>query len=136
MKPISLEKRELIIAARERGELILDIVKWLGVSESAVMTTLRLYKATGDVAPKPYTGRPSALTEDQIDAISSKVKDKPDATLEEIIIDLSLPIKKSQLHRWFVKHGYVYKKNSSSEQSTKTGRSRETSTLEKITTGI
>jgi transposase len=130
MRPISIEKRELIVSARERGEKIINIMQWYEVSESAVMTILRRFKETGSVSPKPYLGRPSKLTSEHEEAIHAKIKAEPDSTLEEIILALNLPIKKSQLNKWFHRHGYVYKKNSTSQQSAKIRCREKTSGME------
>jgi transposase len=110
MKPISQEKRELIISAKERKETILAIAQWLEISISSVKSVWRLYRQTGNVQAKAYKGRPSRLTEEMISNIHYKIAKEPDSTLEELITDLGLPIKKSQLSRWLLKNGYTFKK--------------------------
>jgi transposase len=46
------------------------------------------------------------MSEEHETSICEKIKAETDATLQEIIDDLKLPIKKSQLHRWLSKNGY------------------------------
>ena len=58
MKPMSNEKRELLIAAKQRGEKEEDIAKWLDISKGSVGTIWRLFRNTGSFLPTAYTGRP------------------------------------------------------------------------------
>jgi len=110
MRAISKEKRILLVAAKERKESTEDIAKWLGISKHTVKLIWKNYKKTGSIEPKRNQGRKSRLSEEMEAEIHKKVKDDPDATLLEIIDELKLPIKKSQLHRWLSKNGYTFKK--------------------------
>jgi len=120
MKPISQEKRELILVAKERGETIQGIATWLQISISSVKSVWRLYLETGSIKPKAYKGRPSSLSEEMIANIHYKIETEPDSTLEDIISSLNLPIKKSQLSVWLIKAGYTFKKNSTCGKYEKT----------------
>ena len=145
MKPISIEKRELIIEAKQRKETDKNIALWLGVSESSITLIWRLYKNTGSIAipfdidtllrrkrlepwrfsplrlssqkwncfiePKPYPSATPVFTESMQSDVLELLKRKPDVTLEEIITELCLPIKKSRLSKWLIDAGYPYKKN-------------------------
>lgn len=97
MKPITKETRELIVAAKERGEKPKIIAVWFNVALSSVYNILVLYRKTNDVAPKPYLGRPSRLTGSDLEKIRAAIKEKNDITLEELIEELGLPIKKARL---------------------------------------
>jgi len=97
MKPITKETRKLIVAAKTRGEKPEVIAVWFDVAVSSVYNILSLQKKTGDVTPKPYPGRPSRLTNEDLEKIRLAIKEKNDITLEELIEDLSLPIKKTRL---------------------------------------
>ena len=97
MKPITKENRRLIVAARERGEKAEVIAVWFDVAVSSVYNILSLHMSTGDVTPKPYPGRPSRLTDEDLEKIRLTIKEKNDITLEELIDELSLPIKKTRL---------------------------------------
>jgi hypothetical protein len=44
MRSVSNEKRELIVAAKKRGEAERDIALWIGVSIRSVATIWKLYK--------------------------------------------------------------------------------------------
>lgn len=111
MKPITNEKREMLIAAKERGEKEEEIAKWLDISKRSIGTIWRLYRQTGSYLPTPYSGRKSVITQEKIAEIEEAVRSSPDMTLSELIEKLSLPIKKSQLSRLLLSLGYTVKKN-------------------------
>lgn len=117
MKPISNEKRELIVEAKQRGEKEGIIAKWLKISKSSIGKIWKLFKDKGNFQPTQYTGRKSRLSDEKIEEIRSTVKERPDITLNELIEHLSLPIKKSQLSKLLIGLGFSYKKNSSSERT-------------------
>jgi transposase len=110
MRPISDEKRELIIEAKQRGEKEEAIALWLKVSKASVGTIWKHYRRRGNFLPISYKGRQSILTQTEIDKIVGAIKQTPDMTLSELIEKLSLPIKKSQLSRLLIRLGYSVKK--------------------------
>ena len=97
MKPISNEKRELLISAKKRNEKEEDISKWLEISVRSVNRIWKLYIETESVQPKKHPGRKSSVDDAQIEQIRNAVKQQPDLTLDELIDKLSLPIQKSRL---------------------------------------
>jgi transposase len=111
MRPISSDKRELIISAHERGETPEAIALWMDVSVSSVYNVCRLYRKSGTISPKPFPGRRSILTSEQLKQIREVVEEQNDITFEEIIIKLELPIKKSRLSVILIKMGFSLKKN-------------------------
>lgn len=129
MKPISNEKRELLIEAKKRGETEKSISKWLLVSERSVTAIWRLYRETGSCLPTPYPGRQPILTSEKWGEILKLVTEEPDKTLDEIIDELSLPIHKSRLSVLLIESGYSFKKrrftlpNKTAKTSKKSGKS-------------
>jgi len=117
MRAISNEKRELIIAAKARGEKEDEIALWLDVSKRSVATIWKLYKTKGDILPTKNAGRPSRLNMAAIDIITNEVNRLPDITLHELIEKLSLPIKKSQLSRLLIRLGLTFKKRRSFQKT-------------------
>jgi len=113
MTPISNEKRELLIAAKKRGEAEEDIAEWLQISKSAVGKIWRLYRNTGSWLPTPYPGREPIMTATQFEEVKIFVAKNPDATLEEIIEEMSLPIQKSRLSVLLIRAGLSFKKRHS-----------------------
>ena len=110
MRPISNEKREILIAAKQRGEKESDIAKWLGISKGSVGTIWGQFRKRGSFIPIAYTGRPSVITPEKTDEIQAAIRTTPDITLSELIERLSLPIQKSQLSRLLISLGYSFKK--------------------------
>jgi len=125
MTPISNEKRELLIAAKKRGETEVDIAKWLQISKGSVGKIWKLYNDTGNYLPTPYPGREPILTAEKFEEVKLFVADHSDATLDEIIEELSLPIRKSRLSVLLIEAGLSFKKrhfipkNSSAKMSRK-----------------
>lgn len=110
MTPISNEKRELIITAKKRNEKEESIAKWLKISKSSVGKIWKLYKDTGSYLPAPYPGREPILTAAKFEEVKIFVAGNADATLEEIIEELSLPIQKSRLSVLLINAGLSFKK--------------------------
>ena len=110
MKTISIEKRELIISAKKRGEKVEAIALWLEVSERSVKRIWKLYKETESIQPKKRPGRKPTLDAAKIEQIRETVKQQPDITLEELIETLELPIKKSRLSVLLIQMRLSFKK--------------------------
>lgn len=110
MKPISQDKREIIVAAKQRGEKVDAIALWVGVAPSSVYNILRLQRETASIEPKPYPGKTSVLTAEQLQQIRQAISEDNDITLEELIEKLDLPIKKSRLSVLLIGMGLSFKK--------------------------
>jgi transposase len=119
MRPISNEKRELIIEAKKRGESEKNIMKWVkNTSRSSIVKIWKLYRTTGTYQPKPYKGNNRKITPQTEEKIRQTIKEKPDITLQELIAELSLNVGESGLSRRLKKMGLTYKKR----RSIQTGR--------------
>lgn len=110
MKPISIDKREMIIAAKERGEKAEVIALWVGIATSTVYKIIKQHNDTKTLEPKRFPGRQSILTKEQLDDIKDTVEKESDITLEELIEKLALPIKKSRLSVILISMGFSFKK--------------------------
>jgi transposase len=113
MTPISNEKRRLIIVAKKRNEREDDIAKWLEISKRSVGKIWKLYRDTGSYEPAPYPGREPILTAEKFEEVKTYVAKNPDATLDEIVNALSLPIHKSRLSVLLIGVGLSFKKRHS-----------------------
>ena len=111
MRAITCEKRELLIAAKKRGENEGDISKWLGISVRSVSRIWKLYNDTESVQPTKRLGRKSSTDGAKLEELREAVRKQPDLTLEELIDKLGLPIKKSRLAVVLRRMGFSYKKN-------------------------
>ena len=117
MKSTPNEKRELLIAAKKRGEKESAIAVWLEISVRSVSRIWKLYQETESIQPKKREGRKSSLSAEQLEAIYAIVNTQNDITLDEIIEQLELPIKKSRLSVILIKFGLSFKKRHYSQKS-------------------
>ncbi|MDR1002198.1 MAG: hypothetical protein LBL82_02870 [Oscillospiraceae bacterium] len=63
-----------------------------------------------ELEPKPFPGRQSILTSEQLEKIKKTVEENNDITLEELIEKLALPIQKSRLSDVLNEMGFSFKK--------------------------
>ena len=136
MRPVSNDKRELIITAKQRGENEKTIMKWLNISRSTITKIYKRYQITGNIQPKPYKGNNRKITPEIEEKIKTALKNKPDTTTTELIAELDLKISKSGLSKHLAKMNLSYKKRHST-QRTKTRRCHQNPTnLENKTSHI
>lgn len=85
MRAYSMDLREKVLAAVDRGTPRKEIVRTLGVSEPTIRRYLTLRRETGSVAPKPYPKRPFSIGQsvEQRRALWNQLEEHDDATLEE-----------------------------------------------------
>jgi transposase len=93
MRPYSLDLRERIVAAVDRGEGSLrQLAAFFCVSLSFVVRLLRRRRRTGSVQPAAHGGgQPPALNDQADQRLRTLVAEQPDATLEELRQRLGLP---------------------------------------------
>jgi transposase len=116
---LSNDVRKIIIKHMESGKSPQEVAVILLISLNAVRTIWKKYEETGSYEPRlQNSGRKPKVTEEQMQAVFKKVKEQPDITLEELIEELDLPIKKSALSLRLIKAGYTFKKNTSSRSTT------------------
>ena len=108
---ITNEIRKIIINHMEEGKSVLEIARFLRISPSAVYNIWNKYQETGDYTPLPQnSGRKPKITDEQMQRVFDKIKEQADITLEELIEELELPIKKSALSVRIINAGYTFKK--------------------------
>jgi transposase len=85
MRAYSMDLRERVVAAVDRGTPRKEIVRTLGVSEPTIRRYLRLRRETGSVAPKPPPKRPFSLGQsvEHTRALWKQLEEHDDATLEK-----------------------------------------------------
>jgi len=111
VKAIPIGTRKNIIAAKERGEKVDDIIKWFNAGKRTIYNLLKIYKETGSYEPLPFTGRKSIIFTDEVnERIKLKVKENPGITQEEIIEELSLGVTQPGLSKQMKKIGLTFKK--------------------------
>ena len=86
MRPYSIDLRERIVAAVERGEHSLrQIAHLFAVSLSCVVRLLQHHRHTGSIQPQPHGGVPARKLDAAAEArLLELVRAQPDATLAEL----------------------------------------------------
>jgi transposase len=92
MKPLSRDLRERIVAAVDRHEgSRRAIARRFQVDVSCLTRWLQLRRQTGSLEPRPHGGgRQPALDHDGLERLRGLVRERPDATLEEMRQHLNL----------------------------------------------
>lgn len=91
MAPYSLDLRQKIVAAHDRGVGSQRVIAELfGVSLSFVERLLRRRRRTGALAPRPHSGGPPRCLDGADEqALRARVEFQPDATLDELVAELA-----------------------------------------------
>ena len=84
MKPYSVDLRERVLAAGDRGLSRSELVTTFQVSLASLKRWIAAQRDTGDLAPQPATGGPKPYITPVLDeALRDHVAAYPDATLAE-----------------------------------------------------
>src|SRR5512142_1079374 len=86
MRPYSSDLRARIVAAIDHHD---GSIRWIArvfrVSTSFIVRLLQRRRATGTLDPEPHRGgRPPALGPDDLERLAALVRERPDATLEQL----------------------------------------------------
>jgi transposase len=121
-KPISNDKREVIIKHKQAGESEENICKWLFIHPRTVQRVWKKYNETGSYEPNPLNnGRKPLVSNETMDNVVIKIKEAPDMTLRELIDEFSLGISEAALCKRLIKLGMSFKKRHST-QTDKSGK--------------
>jgi transposase len=83
MKALSLDLRQRVLAAVDRGLPRAEVAQTFQVSLSTIKRYLTLRRETGRLAPRPRSGRPSIKGAALRAALRPQLETHPDATLAE-----------------------------------------------------
>jgi transposase len=83
MKAYSQDLRERVIRAVDQGISQKQGARIFGVSEPTVKRYLKLWRETGNLAPKTIPGRPKRKIGPLLEGLRPQLETHPDATLEE-----------------------------------------------------
>ena len=111
-KACSLDLRERVIDAVEEGATRREAAERFSVSASSAVKWLQSWQEEGRRGPKPRGGSRSPL-EDHAEAVLLLVAERPDWTLEELVVALRkqrIPGSRSALWRFLERHGISFKK--------------------------
>src|SRR3954454_10418694 len=92
MKPLSNDLRERIVEAVDNHEgSRRDIARRFRVDVSCITRLLQLRRQTGSLDPRPHGGgKPPTLDHDGLERLRVLVRERPDATLQEMRRQLGL----------------------------------------------
>lgn len=109
---MSQETREMVVAARERGNTVAEISKVVGVSQRSIYKLLKQVRETGDCRARLSTrGRKPKLDAEGLRGLDELIQSEPDITLSEIQERIDVRLSISQLDRIVRKKlGYNFKK--------------------------
>src|SRR5262245_18445354 len=112
MRAYSVDLRERIVAAVERGEQsIRQIARLFSVSLSCVVRLLQRKRRTGSVQPRPHGGVPPRQLDAAAEArLLELVRDQPDATLAELRDRLGIRCSIMTIARALQRHKITRKK--------------------------
>jgi len=138
MKAYSLDLRQKIMQALERGQRPSQVATAFGVGVSTVKRYRQQVRQTGSLAPTPIPGDTPSITPDQHPLLRAQVARQPDATLAEHCAtwaaEQGVTVSRSTMCRMLAKLGLPLKKSDSSRANATTsgarrgGRRRLTST--------
>ena len=124
MRPYSMDLRELIVAAVERGDhSIRQIAHLFAVSLSFVVRLRQRYRRTGSLQPAPHAGGPtSQFDPPTVERLLQLVRHQPDATLAELRQRMGVCCHLSTIARILKKHRITRKKKTHHAQERDTPR--------------
>ena len=113
MKAYSMDLRERVVAACDEGvDTREEIAERFGVSVSWIRDLLKRRRETGSIAALPRGGgRAPAFDEAAAARLREAVRDRDDATLEELAKAAGVACRASAVHRRSARLGITRKKN-------------------------
>ena len=97
-KILSEDSRERLVAAYDKTKDLANVALMFGVAESTVYRLAAQKRKTGSLALQlSKRGVKSKLTPIMLEQIKQKINLVPDITLQELIDELNLPVKVSEL---------------------------------------
>ena len=83
MRAYSIDLRERVLKAFDFGMPKSVIARTYSVSRATVGNYVALRRETGNIAPRPITGRTGDIKPSEYPALLAQLREFPDATLEE-----------------------------------------------------
>lgn len=118
----SSDVRERAIEAYEAGNgSQAEIARFYGVDISTFQRWLQRYRQIGLAAPLPRGHNPPALSEEQMLQLDMLVRQRSDATLEQLRESLGVSCSLVAVHNALKRLGYRFKKNSAGQRARTSG---------------
>lgn len=113
----SMDFRQKVIAACDRGMHTQQVAEAFGVAKSWVRHLKQRRREDGDIAPRPCGGSKSKLTADHDAAIQRHFAEHPDTTIAELHDTLDVDVSQITVWRAARRLGYRFKKSRSTPRS-------------------
>lgn len=117
MKALSLDLRERIVAACDRGEQTQQqIADRFAVSLGMIKKLLKQRRRIGDISAQYHRCRgKTKISPEQKDLMRQRLEERPDITLAELRDKCRLSCTLPAIHKVLKKMGFTYKKNATSQ---------------------
>ena len=123
-KSYSLDLRKRVVRFVEAGHSCHAAARHFEVSVAFAVRLMAAFRATGSLAPKPEGGWRYSKLDPHCDFLVRRVAEKADITMPQLAAELAAlgtRVTPAAISRWFIRHGYRFKKNAAG-QRTKTPR--------------
>jgi transposase len=108
----SMDLRSRVVAARDAGQTTKEVAERFEVSEPWVRRLMQRRRQTGSIAPKAGKPGPKPKLADHGDELRQLVREKPDATLEELRADVPIRVSIGTMWNTLRRLGLTRKKES------------------------
>jgi transposase len=89
MRPYSLDLRERAVRRVEAGHSVREVAETFGVSVASIVKWSQRKRQTGSAKAKPMGSRQARSLAKQRDWLLSRIAEKPDVTLRELVAELN-----------------------------------------------
>lgn len=127
-KTLSNDLRERLVRHVAAGHSRRSAAAKFSVAPSSAVRIVALHAATGSLVPNlRRAGRRSVLDTHRAYLVE-RIGETPDLTMPELAAELAeigVRIDPSNLSRWFIRHGYSFKKNAAGQRARSPGDQEE-----------
>ena len=119
-KSYSLDLRQRVARFVEAGHSCRAAARHFEVSVAFVVRLMAAYRATGRLAPKPEGGWRYSKLDRHRDFLIHRVTEKGDITMPQLAAELAAldsRVTQASISRWFIRHGYRFKKNAAGQRT-------------------
>ena len=119
-KSYSLDLRRRVARFVEAGHSCHEAARHFEVSVAFVVRLMAAYRATGSLAAKPEGGWRYSKLDPHRDFLLQRVAEKGDITMPQLAAELAArgtKVMPASIARWFIRHGYSFKKNAAGQRT-------------------
>jgi len=135
VRPYSLDLRERVVAAVEKGQSRRSVARTFGVSISTVVKWWQRYHATGSAAAKPMGSRCPLALSGELDWLLARIAAVPDITLRALAAELcERGIQVSHFAVWHIlaREGITFKKKPARQRTGSARRGAAARAVEEV----